>query len=40
LEHFFAEASLLKTGVQGPDGEIVTVPAEDLIQWQVLAINK
>ncbi|PVG02026.1 hypothetical protein CPB86DRAFT_805070 [Serendipita vermifera] len=33
LEHFFAEASLLKNGVQGPEGEMITVPTEDLIKW-------
>ncbi|KAG8835100.1 hypothetical protein FRC17_005221 [Serendipita sp. 399] len=33
LEHFFAEASLLKHGVPGPDGEMVVTAADDVARW-------
>jgi len=36
LEHFFAEASLLKHGLQGPDGEPIPPPPEDVAKWASL----
>jgi len=36
LEHFFAEAVLLKHGLQGPDGEVIPASAEDVVKWWVL----
>ncbi|CCA69543.1 hypothetical protein PIIN_03482 [Serendipita indica DSM 11827] len=36
LEHFFAEASLLKHGLQGPEGEHIAAPAEDVAKWSNL----
>ncbi|KAG8824441.1 hypothetical protein FRC19_001790 [Serendipita sp. 401] len=33
LEHFFAEASLLKHGIQGPEGEMLMTPPEDVARW-------
>lgn len=36
LEHFFAEAALLKHGLQGPDGEVISAPPEDIAKWDKL----